>query len=123
MITKITKNKEVQLVYSNLTPHQINIYQGENLVKAVPPSGEIARVTITSKRVLTDSDGVTLYSSIKGKVEGLPESKPNTILIVSRMVLDAAMESDRTRSDLASPGNLIRNDKGQPIGCHGLFIS
>jgi hypothetical protein len=41
------------------------------------------------------------------------------LLIVSGMVREALAGS---RSDVASPGALVRNAAGQPVGCNGLNI-
>lgn len=46
---------------------------------------------------------------------GLPEPEAGTVLIASAMVADAVR-----RPDVMSPGELVRNEAGQPIGCKGL---
>ena len=60
----------------NLTPHSINIGGRE-----FPPSGQIARVGLTSKEV-GDFDGVPLVESTYGEVDGLPDEEHGTLLIV-----------------------------------------
>ncbi len=54
-----------------------------------------------------------------GDVVDLPEERPDTFLIVSAMVRSALPN----RKDLASPGDLIRNDQGVVIGCKNLIIN
>lgn len=44
-----------------------------------------------------------------------PEKRKDTIYIVSGI-----FRFNYDRSDLWQPGELVRNDKGQPIGCIGL---
>lgn len=59
--------------------------------------------------------GFTLTSF--GEVTGLPVAKEGTILVVSGLVASAI---GGQRSDVFSPGALIRDDSGRPIGCQGL---
>jgi hypothetical protein len=50
-----------------------------------------------------------------GEVTDLPEPEEGTIYIVSGMVAAAA-----PRPDVMSPGTLVRDDQGKPMGCLGL---
>jgi len=103
----------------NLTPHKLNVFAdttgGPELVNTFEPSGTVARVAI-KKVLIGDAAGVPLYETIFGDVENLPESQQDTIFVVSLLVRQAAPE----RTDLYSPGELLRNEDGQPIGCIGL---
>lgn len=100
----------------NLTPYALNIYDEKRLLVAtLPPERVPARVTVNREqtgRVL----GIPLYQTVYGKVENLPETVPNTIYVVSFMVSNAVPE----RLDVLSPGELLRDENGQPIGCIGL---
>lgn len=117
----------------NLTPHAINIYQddlaGPELQATVEPSGQVARCKVEKREVgeisfVNGTDartsnwavGVKLYETVFGKVDGLPAPAENTIYIVSMLVRQAVPN----RPDLYSPGELLRNEAGQPIGCYGL---
>ena len=97
--------------FINLTPHSINeIVSG----KSFPPSGIIARVS--SNSIQTDTiQGIPMYRTSFGETVNLPDEVDDVILIVSGMVLDA----NRNRYDLVAPGELVRDDKGNPIGCKG----
>lgn len=53
-----------------------------------------------------------------GAVEDLPPVVEGTIYVVSRMVITACPD----RRDFVSPGPLLRNEAGQPIGAIGLSI-
>lgn len=118
--------------YVNLTLHEINIYVAEvdvdgndtketRLSLTVPPSGTEARIAVKPRYYATvlSPVEVTLYRQIVGEVTGLPEPQPDTIFIVSARVRLAVPE----RRDVASPGELKRNEKGQPIGCIGLYVN
>lgn len=104
----------------NLTPHVLNVQLSEGATDIsdwlkLEPSGQVARVASESRVVGTIS-GVSIYETTFGEVEGLPEEKEGTYYVVSRLVLQAASN----RKDLLSPGQLVRNEAGQPIGCKGL---
>lgn len=103
----------------NLTPHVLNVQLSEGATDIsewlkLEPSGQVARVASESKQVGTVS-GVSIYETKFGEVEGLPEPKEGVYFVVSRLVLQAS-----GRKDLLSPGELVRNEAGQPIGCKGL---
>lgn len=100
----------------NLTPHTINIVNaaGESVL-AVPPSGVVARVRVTRDQV-GEVDGVPLYKTTYGEPEGLPEPQSGTIYVVSALFRAAVPERD----DVWQPGELLRNDAGQVVGCVGL---
>jgi hypothetical protein len=100
----------------NLTPHTINIISS-NAPLSIPSTG-LARVAVTNY-VTGDVNGITLYGQQYGEVEGLPEPAEDTLYVVSAIVRAAVPD----RLDVASPGELVRNEAGQPIGCRGLVVN
>ena len=66
-----------------------------------------------------DADGVPLSRVSYGTVEGLPEPAEGTLFVVSALVRSAVPG----RSDVASPGDLVRDAGGNVIGCRGLVIN
>lgn len=103
--------------FINLTPHEINVVKENGEVVSFPPSGEPARVNQTFNHVDT-IDGVRLFVTKLDKVFSLPKPEKNVVYIVSAMV----KERETCRNDLVSPGKLVRNDKGQVVGCEGFII-
>lgn len=102
---------------ANLTPHSLTLV-GDNGTLTVPPSGSIARLTVT--RTAFDSivvDGVLLPVNlpIMGDIVGLPGYQADVILVVSALVAGAA-----NRADVMSPGNLLRDAQGNVVGAEGL---
>ena len=104
----------------NLTPHEINIFRSmEDIapMMSIPPSGIIARVSSVIKP-LGDVDGIPIFSSEFGEIVDMPNQESGTIYIVSAILLEH--KSNKNRMDVFAPGELKRNEKGQPIGCIGL---
>jgi hypothetical protein len=102
------------MAFVNLTPHPIVIVDGPT----VPPSGTVARVTSSSINVRI-IDGVAFSRVSFGEVVGLPDPVPGDTFIVSAMVRSAVPHRD----DVASPGDLVRDDAGNVIGCRGLIVN
>jgi len=104
------------LKFVNLTPHTINVMdsEGKGELLVVPPSGSIARVAVSYNRA-PDVEGIPVYVAVYGDVEGVPAAKDDVFFIVSGLV-----ESRIQRSDIFSPGDLVRNSEGRPVGCKGL---
>ena len=105
--------------FLNLTPHEINITDNQGVVVlTLPPSGTVARVA--SKSVSRDSGlGFSLNVVEYGEVTGLPDAVDGVTLVVSAMVRSALPG----RLDLASPGELVRDAEGKPLGCKGLNVN
>lgn len=117
-------------MFINLTPHKINIH-GTNGTLAVEPSGKSLRVSSESKLVRVDQ-GIEFYSvdygavemidnDTKGVVGSLPDNQDGVVYIVSGQCLEAVKQMT-SRNDFAAPGELVRDDKGQPVGCKGLRV-
>ena len=101
--------------FINLTPHDITVFMSGDY-KTFTKSGTIARVSQETTVVRT-VDGINISTATFGPVVGLPEPSPDTLLIVSGMVKSASTG----RSDLVSPGELVRGADGEVIGCRGFF--
>lgn len=99
--------------FINLTPHTLNVHANGDVV-SIAPSGEIARVSSVSVEA-GSIDGIPTVRTELGEVTGLPKPQEGVFLIVSGMVASAA-----PRSDVLSPGDLVRDENGRPIGCRGL---
>jgi hypothetical protein len=101
------------MTFVNLTPHVIKLPY-----KTIEPQGIVARCEETTK-VEGYIDGVEIVVRTYGNVYDLPNPNPDTIYIVSILVRLARPD----RTDLASPGDLIRDDAGQIIGCKNLVMN
>lgn len=101
--------------FINLTTHTITETTTGTII---PPSGTIAKVTIATIKQ-RDHNGIPLYCTKTGNVEGLPGRIKGVVYIVSALTLN---EVPYNRTDVVSPGNVVRNLSGQPIGCSGFRL-
>ena len=103
----------------NLTPHAIHIHtvSGQELI--VDPEPVAARCSQTESIIDTlsfNGQKIAVSQIQLGAVENLPEFEEGTILVVSRIVAEAA----KGRTDIYIPGPAIRDDQGRIIGSKGL---
>ena len=101
----------------NLTPHALSLH-GESGIINVPPSGTVARLAVTRQALSPVTvDGVVLSVNrpTLGEVTDLPAPQDGTIFVASALVAEAA-----GRADVMSPGELVRDDAGRPVGARGL---
>jgi len=102
--------------FVNLTKHEIVVHSQRGRMVLVP-SGVEARVE-TENILVEFPTGTTvdIFTQRVGEVEFLPEPKEGVGWVVSTQVRLAVPN----RGDVFSPGELIRDEKGRPIGCMGL---
>ncbi len=99
----------------NLTPHALNVRKADGTSIEIPPSGTVARRSV-ERVVVGEVDGITVYATKFGQLEGLPEPAEGTIYIVSALAAQACAD----RHDVLVPGEAIRDDNGRVVGCNGL---
>jgi hypothetical protein len=98
----------------NLTPHALNVVLADGSIRVIDKSGAIARVA-TTRVAGDDVDGIPTSATTFGAVEGLPDAAKDTIYIVSALVASRCAH----RADVFAPGELVRDDGGNVIGCRG----
>lgn len=99
----------------NLTPHTINIVH-DNEITVVEPELKTARVSSKLEVVGYINNGIPLYDTVYGDVIDLPEPQTGVVYVVSRIVKNCVPH----RKDVLVPGNPLRDDTGNVIGCNGL---
>lgn len=114
------------MTFVNLTPHSVTVHGGDAPL-TVPPSGTVARVA-TATREVARVGGVPILAQEYGEVTGLPDQQDGVLLVVSALVrlASAAARAEAgmpPREDVVSPGELVRDAAGQPVGCRGLVVS
>ena len=101
----------------NLTPHVVRFYlDDEHLV--YPPSGVVARVSVRVEHIWTLWNKIPVVLPTYGPVEGLPDYRSDTILLVSRMVKSAVPNRD----DCLVPDDVVRDAEGRILGCRRLCL-
>jgi hypothetical protein len=107
-------------MFVNCTPHTVNVYSldGKMLMVELPKGERVARVSATV-RTVAELNMVVLTAIKFGEVLDLPEPRCGVHFVVSAMVRQAVPN----RLDLCSPGELVRDSAGQPVGCRGLVIN
>jgi len=103
----------------NCTPHELKLFRPDGSVVTIPkPSGPAARVAATNT-VVGEVDGIPLFRTVFGAVENLPAEEAGVIVVVSALVRAACP----ARTDLASPGELVRDAGGNVTGARGLVVA
>ena len=104
----------------NLTPHKITISnKDQSIMLTIPPEDVSARCLENTKDTCREFDGFPLVLKSFGKVENLPYPEDDILYIVSKMVRDACSD----RGDLASPGDLIRDEDGNVLYTENLVVN
>jgi hypothetical protein len=101
----------------NFTPHPITIVDGMNkVIRTIESSGliRLAAKTVSDGNI----DGVPTSKTVFGEPEGLPDFVDGTFIIVSQLVKSALPK----RADLLVPAEVVRDEKGNIIGCKSLGI-
>lgn len=103
----------------NLTPHAINLVNLDNeVILTLEPSGKVARCSVTSTTI-GDINGFPLTSTEFGGLIDMPEDTHdggvNEVYIVSQIT--ANHPDNRHRYDVVFPNELVRDEKGNIIGC------
>lgn len=112
------KDKNMKnITIKNLTPHTITIYSKDKttVLLSVPPEGVCPRVSTTQETV-GEINAIPVQRVVYGSIEGLPEQQPDTIFIVSQMVLSALNGS---RPDVFAPDTgkgAVRDKDGRILG-------
>jgi hypothetical protein len=106
--------------FVNLTPHTLTVVDDSgNTVLSVAPSGSVARVS-TQQTVVGNVAGIDVVRTVFGDVDGLPAPQPDTVYIVSTLVLQSLKANGIDRGDVVapdtSPASVVRNADGQIIG-------
>ena len=102
----------------NCTPHPVMIVDADgNVVRTIEPNGTPIR--LKSETVPAgEHDGIPLSKTVFGEPVGLPDPEEETLFIVSQIVKNAIPG----RHDLVVPAEVVRDDKGQIIGCRSLGL-
>lgn len=99
--------------FVNCTPHDINLNDG----RVIPASGNVARVT----QRFSDFDENGICRAIYGDVVGVPSPAPNTLYIVSAMVMDASDRNDLVAPATGHPECVRSEDRSRILSVPGFI--
>lgn len=106
--------------FINLTPHALNILKKDNTILILPPSGWVARVKVEMGEVHV-IEGVEITCTTLGSLEGLEGLVVGKeAVLITSLAAREAVKAAFPQHLVTSPGALIRDANGQPIGCQGL---
>ena len=103
--------KEMKVV--NLTPHPVVVLRDGERIE-FPPSGQVARL---GEEIVSTGMTIEGVPVVEKRLSGLdlPPVQPGVFYIVSLAVAQVAR-----REDLLVPDDLVRDERGQVIGCRRL---
>ena len=100
----------------NATPHEVRLVDANgNLLASFPPQILIRLKAETVRD--GEINGIPISRTVFGEPEGLPPQQPGVYYIVSQLVKNAI-----NRSDLLVPAEVLRDEKGNIIGCQSLGL-
>lgn len=105
-------------MFVNKTPHKLTIFRGDGSTLELDPIAPCPRASEVIQRVAT-LDGIEISRVTYGNVLDLPDPEDGTIYVVSMLVRSACPN----RTDLVSPGKLVRDSGGNVIGAEGFYTN
>lgn len=97
----------------NKTPHAVYILNEDGtILRVFPKSNGMIRVKEDSRRVGM-IDGIPISNTTWSEEVDIPEFNEGTFYIVSQLVKNALPK----RTDLLVPKDVVRDDKGNIMGC------
>jgi len=101
----------------NKTPHAVHIVdENSQVVRTYEKGDGQIRLAVTTVQDVPLVDGTPTSRTNFGEPEGLPEFKQGTFYIVSQLVKSTLPD----RIDLLVPAEVVRDEKGNIIGCKSL---
>lgn len=106
----------------NCTPHPVSIIKklsnGHTMLKKLFEPAEVpVRLAVQTVRK-GEMEGVPLSHTVFGEPQNLPEQRKGVLLIVSQLVKNSCP----WRRDLVVPAEVIRDNRGNVIGCESLGL-
>ena len=111
-------------MFVNATPHDVNVYDAsKNPVKVIGISKEVQAQVKASRKLIGVFGGAEIYEIEYGQPSPLPAPQEGVFYIVSSLYAAALRAAGDKRPDILTPGDSIRSDTGQVIGCVGFNVA
>lgn len=113
--------------FVNLTPHEV-VLRGPRGDERIPPDGRVVRVPTHALPVpgLSDELGYPVHLAEHCGIKDMPDPEPDTVFIVSLVVLQALKEQHMDRSDCVAPDtaphSAIRDAEGRIVAVKGFVV-
>lgn len=104
------------MLIKNYTPHPVTVVYPDGTDQTIQPEGPVPRVTMIEEQAGTVAGMPTKIARPSRDVTNLPVREDGVILIVSRLVINAAPDRD----DLYCAHDTVRNAEGVVVGCRSL---
>jgi hypothetical protein len=111
----------------NGCPHDINVVRLDGSIETVYKTDLLVRVAVRTE-LLYVLKGIEYYGVEYGpveiflngqRIESLPTEIMGKEIVVSGAALEALKREGNKDCRWLAPGELVRNEQGQPIGCRG----
>ena len=109
------------VAFVNKTPHVLNVVSEDGSTIVIPASLPAARVSQSSQQVASIG-GFAISACVMGDVVDLPAADSvdgKTVYFITSTLVKSAVPE---RGDVLCPGELIRDEHNQPVGCRGLKV-
>lgn len=111
------------LTLLNLTPHQVSfsaVIDGKPQMITLEPEPVSCRVETESHNIGMIGGAIPIQCQTYGEIRNLPDPQPDTVYVVSGLVLHALKLRGETRADVVAPAtgprdNALRNANGHVI--------
>jgi len=101
-----------------MTPHSVQILDRDSnaVLFDIPASGNLIRLKASTVNAGFTVNDVEITKTVFGNPEGLAKYQLGTFYVVSQLVKSALPD----RTDLLVPAEVVRDEKGNIIGCYSL---
>ena len=106
------------MILVNLTPHEVKVFVGEEVVATYPMAAHPARAKASAKavgQVIVEGHTLPIFFVTFGDLQDAPPVIEGTIYIVSQIAGQAMLAAGR--SDFVLTHDPVRDDQGKIIGC------
>lgn len=107
----------------NLMRYDLNMYDENDHVVTLPPSGQVINVNEHTDMSVVDFEnlGHVPVARITSKVDMLPEQYEDLAYLIPMRALIALHEAGYDTSDMYAPNMLVKDRTGKVIGCRRLM--
>jgi len=102
----------------NLTPHNVNVWFGEDHTMSFPRSDNPARIAVTAEPIIsipTQLGDIPVVRNVYGDIHNLPAPEDGVVYLVSIVVLTQCAGRCDVFAPDTSPDGVIRDSEGKIV--------